>query len=212
MGNSTSRIIFRNTWTAEIQNPEKIESYACLCSTTFIAQRKAIEKLVCTMPKKWQQLRANSSQGIHWCFLELASEKTWWNGNPNKPYGQWDSQVSQMVDMFKCHTSHTPYSLGQLTKGGRNWHFQGAFENKKILINTIWAGDLLCIYNCMYPWYDTEKLALTPRGSEEDEQIDLDPEQLTSITQKQQTVRQARGDSLPQLKENHETLIWRASE
>ena len=77
----------------------------------------------------------------HWFFVDLESEKTWWNGNPNN------------------------------------------FENKKILIKTILAGNLLCIYSCICQWYDTDHLALTPRRSEEEEQVDLDPEQLTHIMQ-----------------------------
>ena len=53
---------------------------------------------------------------------------------------------------------------------------------------------------------------LTPRTAEVEEQIDLEPEPLTLITQKQQAVPQARGDSLPQPTENRETLIRRGSE
>ena len=44
------------------------ESYSCLCSTTLSGQRKAIQKFVCIMLKKWQRLRPNSSQdtGASW--------------------------------------------------------------------------------------------------------------------------------------------------
>ena len=31
---------------------------------------------------------ATQFQPRHWCFLELASEKTWWIGNSNKPQGK----------------------------------------------------------------------------------------------------------------------------
>ena len=34
-----------------------------------------------------------------------------------------------------------PLSLGQLEKGGINYHFQGAFEDKKILIKTMLASN-----------------------------------------------------------------------
>ena len=42
--------------------------YSCLCSTTMNGQRKAIQKLVCTMPKMWQHLRPNCSMdtGASW--------------------------------------------------------------------------------------------------------------------------------------------------
>ena len=40
------------------------------------------------------------------CFLALASESTWWNGNSNEPQRKWDTVAVQIVDLFKCHTSH----------------------------------------------------------------------------------------------------------
>ena len=54
--------------TGKIQNPLLGGSYSCLCSTTLDRQRKAIEKLVGTMPKKWQHWRPTSSQytGASW--------------------------------------------------------------------------------------------------------------------------------------------------
>ena len=93
---------------------------------------------------------------------------------------------------------HTKYfqPLGQLRKGGRNYHFRGTFENKKILIKTICSRNILCIHNGICQTYETEKLELTPRRPEEEDQIDFDPEQLKLITQKQQNMPRTRGDSL----------------
>ena len=57
-------------------------------------------------------------------------------------------------------------------------------------------------------------LVPTPRTAEDEEQIDLDPDQLTLISQKKKKQRkmpQARGDTLLQLTENRETRIRRAS-
>ena len=111
----------------------------------------------------------------HWCFLEPASEKTWWNGNPNQLHGKWDSVASQMVDILMCHTSHplfpatAPLSLGQLRNGGRHCHFQGTCENKNTLMITIWARTVLCIYICVCQRYHTENLLLAPRRLEEEE-------------------------------------------
>ena len=51
-------------------------------------------------------------------------------------------------------------------------------------------------------------LVLTPRRSEEEE-IDLDPEQSTTITGKERNMSQARGDSMLKLTANRETLIHR---
>ena len=86
--------------------------------------------------------------------------------------GQWESEKSQMVDLIKCRTSPQIFpataslSLGQCRKGGRNYHFQGTCENKKIPIKTTLAGNLLCIHNSICQRYDTENLVLTPRGLE----------------------------------------------
>ena len=60
--------------------------------------------------------------------------------------------------------------------------------------------------------YETDNQAPTPRTAEDEEQIDLEPEQLTLITQKTTKMPQARSASLPQLTENRETLIRKASE
>ena len=48
------------------------------------------------------------------------------------------------------------------------------------------------------------------RPEEEEEQIDIDPEQLKLITQKEWNIPQARGDVLPKLIANRVTLIHRA--
>ena len=69
-----------------------------------------------------------------------------------------------------------------------------------------------CLYNRIFQWCEIENQIPTPSPAEDEEQLDLEPEQLTLITQKQQTMPQARGDSLLQLTENHETLIRKASE
>ena len=53
---------------------------------------------------------------------------------------------------------------------------------------------------------------LTPRTAEEKEQIDIDPEPLSTRTQKERNMSQARGDSMLKLIANRETLIHRASD
>ena len=150
-----------------------------------------MQKSVCTTPKKWQHLRHNSSTRtlvlpgarVRKHVVDRKSQQT---------HGQWDLIALQMVGIPMCHTSHPTFfsdrttSPGQVRKGGRHCHFQGTFENKKILINIILAGNILCIYNCICHWCDTENLVLTPRRSEEEEQLDLDPELLTTITQKKE--------------------------
>ena len=61
------------------------------------------------------------------------------------------------------------------------------------------------MYNCVHLWYDTDDLVFTLRKSE-DQEIDLDPEQLTKITQKERNISPARGDSMLRLTTNLETL------
>ena len=95
-----------------------------------------------------------------------------------------------MVDLFKCHTSHPIFpatellSLWQLRNGGSGYHFQGTFDNKKILIKTLLATNFLCIFNRICQLYETQNHVLTMRTAGDEEPIDLDPEQLSLITQK----------------------------
>ena len=60
----TPRSIFRGFSTGKIQNLLKIGSYACLCSTTLNGPKKAIQKLVCTMSKKWQLCDPNRARTL----------------------------------------------------------------------------------------------------------------------------------------------------
>ena len=57
-----------------------------------------------------------------------------------------------------------------------------------------------------------KNLAPSLRKAEEEYEIDLDPEQLAIITQKDCNVSHARGESLLELIANRETLIHRACE
>ena len=86
----TWRTIFRRIWIGKVQNPLKIGSYLCRCSTTLNGHRKAIQKPVCTMPT-WQLLQHKSSHclGVSWslCWRRRGGTKI-----PTNP--------------IKCHTSH----------------------------------------------------------------------------------------------------------
>ena len=52
-----------------------------------------------------------------------------------------------------------------------------------------------------------DKTAHAPRRSEDEEEIDLDPVQLTILTQKGRNVTQVRGDSMLKLTANRGTLL-----
>ena len=137
---------------------------------------------------------------------------------PTNPRGQWDSVASQMVGIFKCHTSPpihpatAPISLEQLQKGGIHYHFQGTF-GEEAGSHQYLLGRRSTVYpQCMCQWCGTEILVPTPRRSEEEEEIDVDLEQLTTVTQRERKMSQARGDSMLKLTANRETLIHRASE
>ena len=122
-----------------------------------------------------------------------------------------------MVDIFKCHTSHPifpatePSPLGHLRTGGSNCQFQSTFDNKKILIKTPLASILRCFPIEFASGTRLKTQVLTPRTGEEKEQIDIGPEQLSTSTQKEWNMSQARGDSMLKLIANRETLIHRAS-
>ena len=155
---------FKNTWTGKLQNLSMRGSYACLCSTTLDGQRKAKQKLVCTMPQKWQQLRPNSSQdtGASWSSRQKI------RGGKQLPTKLKDNGILS-------HTSHPifpatePLSHGQLNNGWRNYFFQGK-------VKTMMASNLWCIFNRIWP-----------RRAEAGEQIDLDPEHLTLTAENSET-------------------------
>ena len=81
-----------------------------------------------------------------------------------------------------------------------------------MLIKTILASNLLCIYNRIGQLCETEHQVPTPRPAEDEEQIDLEPEQLTSIAQQQQKSATSSRRFVLQHTQHHETLIRRASE
>ena len=101
------------------------EPYSCVCSTTLNGQREATQKPVCTVPKKWQHLRHNLSQDTG-ASSGPRQKIRCGKEHCNQPQGTCDIVKLQMVDLFKCHTSHPifsatePISLGQLRKGKRN--------------------------------------------------------------------------------------------
>ena len=96
----------------------------------------------------------------HWCFLGLASAKTWWNGG--EPQGILSPRQRLT---YSSVTVPTRYFQRQLRKGGSNYHFPSSVENKKILINTILGSHPLCVYDRSCQWYETENLAQTPRSA-----------------------------------------------
>ena len=68
------------------RNPESFQVRVTFMSTLNDfgwTKKKAIRKPVSTMPMKWQHWRQKINSGHYWCFLGPASDKTWWNGNPN---------------------------------------------------------------------------------------------------------------------------------
>ena len=140
----------------------------------------------------------------HWCFVGPASENTCCKRDLSEPQAQWDTIALQMVDIFKCYTSHPvfpatePLSLGQLRKGGITYHFQGTFDNNKLLNKTILGSSLQCVYRSCQR-YVTENQVPAPRTAEDAEQIDLEPNRFTSILRKQRNMPQARRDSMLQL-------------
>ena len=87
----------------------------------------------------------------------------------------------------QLHDCRAELGLQDATIEKMNHDFQGTSENQKIFIKTILAGNLLCIYNCICQWHETENSVSTQRKSEQAEEIDLEPEQLTIITKRSGT-------------------------
>ena len=109
--------------------------HLCLCSTSLQGQRKAIQKLVCTMPNQWQ-LKPG-----HWCFLEPTSETTW-NGKSN--------ELEKNNVLSHCRWNPVSHFPPDIYKGRAiiAWTAKKrSFENKELLINTILASNLQNVYN-----------------------------------------------------------------
>ena len=159
---------------------------------------KKRQKPVCTMLKRWQHLRLGGTEiPTHLKENEILSH-------------------GKMVARIQFHTSHPIFPATEPLS------FE---ERRKILPFPKYIrqqedshqnhfGKQFCIYfyNRICQWYETENLVLKPRRTEDKEQVHLDPEQLTLITQRQWKMTQDQGDSLLQLTENRETSIRRASE
>ena len=98
---------------------------------------------------------------------------TSWNANSNDPQGTCDTVALQMVDILKCHTSHTKKPTTK-TNDRKNEQIATSKAHTRTIIL---AGTLqLCIYNFICLWCDTENVVLTPRRSEEKGHIDLGSE------------------------------------
>ena len=134
-------------------------SNACLCSTTLNGQGKANTETCLHNAKEVAAFATGTLVLLGACVRKR-------RGGTEVPTNPNDNDIFvalQMVDTFKCRTSHPifpatePLSLGQLRKGGINYHFHGTFENKRILLKTLLARNLLCIYNRICQCYETEK-------------------------------------------------------
>ena len=83
--------------------------------------------------------------------------------------------------------------------------------NKKLLIKTKLASNTPLIHNRICQRYEIEKQIPTPRTAEDEEQIDLEPEQLTLITQKYWKMQQARQASFARAVENGQFFFTNGS-
>ena len=66
------------------------------------------------------------------CFLALASENTWWNGNSNEPQRKRNTVAVQIVDLFQV--SYFPLGHFQRQSHYRldSWREEKAFTNSKV--------------------------------------------------------------------------------
>ena len=154
-----------------------------------------------------------------WCFPGPATESTWWRGNPwaPAPKGKCDMVEWEMVDIFRFQSSH-PIFLGtsppshvklRLKKGNMNEHSQAICENKKVVIQTILACQLMCSHNVICHWFAKHNVIRTPRKPGDVQPAPaLTSQKIMNFTQRQSDLSQARGDS----KQDPATLIKVASE
>ena len=193
-------------------------SHSCLCSTTWNGQRKTIRNLFA------QRQRSGSTcdpiQARTLVLLGARVRKI--RGGTEIPTNLKENEMvshGKMVDIFLCHTSHPifpatgPPSLGQLRKGRKATTFSKVHSTtRRFSSGACWQA-IYCVFTVEFAIRMTlRNQVLTSRTEKHEDHIDLEPEHLTLLTQKQRNMPQARGDSLLQLTENHETLIRKASE
>ena len=126
------RNIFRSIGTGKIQNLVMRGSHSRPCSKTFNGWRKATQKLVCTVPKKWQPLGPTSSQDTGASC-----------GPRHKIRGGTETPGCRIqVSFFPPDTSSDRAIIAwTVRQGWRNFHFQGTLEKNKILNKTILASN-----------------------------------------------------------------------
>ena len=207
----TARCFYHSDQGAQSELPEGAKSrvlrwkdHIHVCVQRHWMDKANTEK--CSHNAKEVAAHATKFKPGHWCFLWPGSECTYWNGNSNEPQGQWG--YCRIAASWHIQVSHfppdipatEPLSLGRL-------RFPRYFEQPR----PSWQAMYCSFTKRICQWHEIENQILTRRTGVDEEQIDLEPEQLTLITQKQQPLTQARGDSV-QLTENHGTMIRRASE
>ena len=146
----------------------------------------------------------------HRCFLWSASEKTWWNGNSNKPQGLWKVQHLKRLTCSSV-ALHTQYFL-------RQHHFRMVYwRNMEIpLPRHTWGQDDSHQYHVGRK--PSLYLQLFLRGMAQiiwylhRKRKSILTELLTLITEEQRNMSQTWGHSLLQLTENRGTLIHKGSE
>ena len=114
-------------------------SYSCRCSTILTGQRKAIQKLV---------------SGAFWRLRQCR------RGGTEIPTNPKDNDAAVSHSRWLTCLSVTFHNQCSQRKGGRNYDFQGAYENEKILITTILAGTHFVFTIEFAKVYDTENLVL----------------------------------------------------
>ena len=190
-------------WNIYIQNVLKIGWFSCQCSTTSNGQRKESQKPVCTMPKKWHHLRPNSSRdiGASWSPHQKLHGRT-----PRK------MRYCRIADGWHVQVSPTRYFHRQnqcrLDSWGEDEEITKVLSTTRRFSSRPYWQAVCHVFTIAFA---SGMRGLTARRVEDEEQIDLDLEQLTKITQKKK-VSQARGDSMLQLTENRETVIRKAFE
>ena len=90
------------------------------------------------------------------------------------------------------------------TVAERKKQLQDTRDDKRILSKATLGSIFRRVYHRICQWYETENQVFAPRTAEHDEQVDLEPVQLTFTTQQQETMRQARCDPLLQLTESQD--------
>ena len=191
----TSRGIFKHTWIGKIR---KCSMFMSMFKDTEWKNKERQYRKSFAHCQRSGSIRDPFQARTHVLPWGPASENTWWTGNSNEPHGIWDVVAIQLGWHIKVSYFLPDMSSNRATI---DWTVEERRKQLPFLMyirhprrfssRPYWQSIYCAFYTRICQWYEVENQELTPRTAEYEEQIDLKPEELTFIAEKQQTLPQA---------------------